>query len=126
MPILKNAFKNVSRKSLPYNEGKIGGQDYLDRVAGVQVGEGSKVMRMDQTGMWLGAATFAQAPFSVDMEGNLVASSATFGQYLAKAVTGQTLSGDFSVGASNVLIDGSNQRILINDGSDNRIVIGNV
>jgi len=92
----------------------------------VAIGQGSKVFRGDQSGIWLGASLFADAPFSVDMEGNLVASSATFGQYLARAGTGQTLTGNFNLNDSNVLIDGANSRILINDGTDNRIVIGEI
>jgi len=45
---------------------------------------------------------------------------------LLKAGSSQTLSGDILVGGSNVKIDGANTRILINDGTNNRIVIGNV
>lgn len=126
MSVLKKAFKDVKRKSLPYNDGKVGGQDYLDRVAGMQVGEGTKVLRADQSGFWLGAATFAAAPFSVDMEGNVTASSATLGQYLSKTGTSQNMTGDIDLGASNITLDGANKRIIINDGSNNRIVIGDV
>jgi len=211
------------------------------------IGKGSKVFRADQSGIWLGAEQFTDAPFSVDMLGNVVASSADFsgsgytkinifkqtgiptsiavgdlwfdtddgnklyragaigattiaeGQWeavqdatiadaqstadskinvfaqdaiptsiavgdiwydtndsnkpyraasvgadaitaeewvlvndlraadaLLKAGTAQVLSGDFGVGSSSVKIDGANGRIVINDGSDDRIVIGNV
>jgi len=68
--------------------------------------------------------------FIVDEDGNLTATSATFGQYLSKAGTNQVLAGSVLVGngagGSSVLIDGANNRILINDGTNNRIVIGNV
>lgn len=77
MNIIKDAFNNIMRKQLPKREG-VAGQDYLDRVAGLQIGQGSKVMRSDQSGLWLGASQFADAPFSVDMDGNLSANSATF------------------------------------------------
>jgi hypothetical protein len=42
------------------------------------IGKGSKVFRADQSGIWLGAEKFTDAPFSVDMEGNVVATSADF------------------------------------------------
>lgn len=35
-----------------------------------------------------------------------------------------TITGTFTVGASNVIIDGANKRILVNDGTNNRILIG--
>jgi len=120
----KVGFKDISRRSLPYSDGKIGGQDYLDRVAGMQVGEGTKVMRMDQSGMWLGAATFAAAPFSVDMQGNVTATSATFSAYLSKAGTSQSLTGDFNLNDGNVKVDGANKRFLINDGTNDRVLLG--
>lgn len=62
--------------------------------------------------------------FTVDNQGNMVASSATFGQYLSKAGTSQALAGDIQVGNGNVKIDGANKRIIINDGSNDRILIG--
>lgn len=42
------------------------------------IGQGSKVFRADQSGIWLGAEKFTDAPFSVDMLGNVIASSADF------------------------------------------------
>ena len=90
------------------------------------IGQGSKVFRADQSGIWLGAEQFANAPFSVDMEGNIIATAGTFGQYISKAGTGQALTGDFNLNDGNVKIDGANHRILINDGTNNRIVIGEI
>lgn len=93
-------------------------------------GYGDAVFGSDVNGIWLGAAEWAGAPFRVDMQGNVVASAATFGQYattaaaLLKAGSSQTLTGDIQVGTGNVKIDGANKRILINDGSDDRILIG--
>lgn len=62
--------------------------------------------------------------FTVDINGNVVATSATFGQYISKAGTSQAFTGNMNVGASNVKIDGANKRIIINDGSNDRILIG--
>jgi hypothetical protein len=47
-------------------------------LSAIAVGNGSKVFRGDQSGIWLGAEQFTDAPFSVDMEGNVVAKSADF------------------------------------------------
>jgi len=77
-----SAFDDIPRKSLPQQTGKIAGSDYFDRVAAFQIGEGSKVLRADQSGLWLGASTFADAPFSVDMEGNAVGNSMTISGYI--------------------------------------------
>lgn len=56
---------------------------YLENVRTLQVGFGSKVLRADQQGLWMGAADFASAPFSVDMDGNLIANSVTLSGYIA-------------------------------------------
>lgn len=43
---------------------------------------------------------------------------------ILKAGSSQTLSGDIQVGGANVKIDGANGRILINDGSYDRVLLG--
>ena len=43
---------------------------------------------------------------------------------LLKSGSSQNLTGDVEVGTGNVKIDGANKRILINDGTDDRILIG--
>lgn len=57
------------------------GED-LTRVRSLQVGFGSRVLRIDRQGLWLGAERFADAPFSVDMDGNMVATSLDLSGYL--------------------------------------------
>lgn len=76
--------------------------------------------------IWAGHANPASAPFSVDKDGNLIASSATFGQYLTKTGTSQDFTGSINVLNSRLLMDGVNGRIVVNDGTTNRIVIGDV
>lgn len=231
--VVKDAFKNVKRRRLSDPQTKIAGQSDLRRVAAMEVGSGSKSLKVDGSGLWLGAREFASAPFSVDMEGNVTASSAnlsgsgytkinifkqnsiptsiavgdlwfdtndnnklyraggagadeikagewelvgtsttvfaqastptslnegdiwfdtgndnrpyraasigadqiTAGEWeavddqraadaLLKAGTSQNLSGDIDVGTGNVKIDGGNKRIIINDGSNDRILMG--
>lgn len=77
MDVIKDAFNDIDRQPLPVKEG-IGGLDYLNNVMALQIGQGSKVLRSDESGLWLGGSRFADAPFSVDMEGNMRAESATF------------------------------------------------
>ena len=43
---------------------------------GVQVGRGDSVFKADRNGIYLGNADFADAPFSVDLEGNAIFTSA--------------------------------------------------
>ena len=95
----------------------------------LSVGSGSKVFRADEQGIWLGAEKFQNAPFRVDMEGNLYASSAVIGNYLSKVDNGQILTGSIYVGNPSggyVFLDGNNIRILLHDGTVNRGVWGNV
>lgn len=58
------------------------GDDVFNSVASMQVGFGSQVLRIDRQGIWLGAADFASAPFSVDMAGNMTATSLDLSAYL--------------------------------------------
>lgn len=55
------------------------GSQYFRDVQELQVGSGSKVLRVDQQGLWLGAERFVDAPFSVSMTGEIVATGLTLG-----------------------------------------------
>ena len=81
MQVIDYAFNDIERKDLPEKPEGIGGAQYLDNLSALQIGFGSKVFRGDRSGIWLGAEKFADAPFSVDMLGNVIASSATFSAY---------------------------------------------
>lgn len=72
------------------------GNRQLNKVETLQVGYGSKVLRVDRDGIWLGAEKFADAPFSVDMEGNITATTLNLSGYLE---VGEAL-GD--IGAGNI------------------------
>lgn len=100
--IVKNAFKTVKRRPLPKKSGKVYGQSYLDRVSGIQVGEGTKVLRADQSGFWLGDAKWATAPFRIDMQGRAY----------------------FESDDGKLTIDAVNNRLIVNDGTNDRILIG--
>ena len=75
------AFNDVEDKGLPVKEG-IAGDTYLNNLLGLQVGAGSEVFRSDSSGIWLGASKFIDAPFSVDMDGNLIATSSSISGYI--------------------------------------------
>lgn len=101
------AFNDVKEIPLQSATGKVYGELDLSNIGQAAIGFGTQVFRADQQGIWLGAKKFVDAPFSVDMEGNLIASTATFGQYLTKAGTGQNLTGQILIyngGTPSILI----------------------
>ena len=79
---LKGAFNDIE---LPYGvqNGMMGNvnQGYfppptatvaqLDHVKQFQVGEGTKTFKIDSQGMWLGDKLFTDAPWRIDMNGNM-------------------------------------------------------
>jgi len=110
MPII-NAFNDVKRKPFPQPEG-IGGFDDLRSIAALQVGAGNRAFKSDESGIWLGAHKWADAPFKVDMQGNLVATQATIGG---------------SIVGANITLGGAadvNGVMSIKDASDNLIIKG--
>ena len=120
-----DAYNNVPEYTL--NPSSKGIPDTLD-VGKMNVGFGDKSFKADESGIWLGADAFADAVFSVDMDGNLIASSATFTQFISKTGTNQPMSGTIRLGTgtgdASIILDGANKRIIINDGSHNRVLIG--
>lgn len=65
--------------SLGNTNGKIAGAPYMDGADSITIGAGNTGFRaVKGKGIWLGAKAFEDAPFSVDMYGNIFASSATF------------------------------------------------
>lgn len=65
-------------------------------------GSGNNIFGCDERGLWLGAADFDDAPLRMYMNGNI---------YL------QTDDGA-------IIIDTANKRIIVNDGSHDRVLIG--
>ncbi len=76
MPVIQ-AFNDVKRKELLPKKG-VAGMDDFRSVAAIEIGTGGRAFKADQSGIWLGANKFADAPFSVDMLGALAAKSAIF------------------------------------------------
>lgn len=75
---LASPYTNVPYETL---EPKDSFED-LSRVKALQVGFGSRVLRVDRQGLWLGADNFADAPFSVDMDGNIIATTLSLSGYI--------------------------------------------
>lgn len=86
-------FKDIETYSSP--EIPEGYQSF-EKAKTMQIGFGSKVFRGDRRGIWLGAEEPADAPFWVDMEGNMVATSLDLSNYLQ---VGEALS---DIGAGNI------------------------
>ena len=98
----------------------------LANLREISVGTGTEKFSVDiQKGMFLGSDKFDTAPFRVDLEGNIIATSGTFsGNTNWANVQAGTNESTLNVGAGNVKIDGANKRILINDGVNDRVLLG--
>lgn len=90
--IIIKGFTDV--EYIPYEP--VGDKSDLRDVRQLQVGFGSRVFRVDRQGLWAGAERFADAPFSVDWNGNMVATSLDLSGYLQ---IGEALS---DIGAGNI------------------------
>lgn len=73
------AFIDVKDRGL---EAEVAEGTAYSSFASVGVGSGSKVFRVDESGMWLGASKYADAPFKVDMAGNVTMTTATITGYI--------------------------------------------
>lgn len=94
-----DAFNYVTDIELEDPNGIIAGLNDLRRIAAMQIGSGDRAFHGDQDGIWAGAERIADAPFSVDMDGNLLANSATISGSIT-ATTGSI--GGFSIGADYI------------------------
>lgn len=67
-----NAFNDIPlRSAIPLND-KVAGSQYLNNLSSLSVGAGVSGMRVvNGKGMWLGAKEFANAPFSVALNGTI-------------------------------------------------------
>lgn len=100
-----SVFVDVSEKS--FNKEEATGTAFTSFGA-VGVGSGSKVFRVDESGMWLGAAKWADAPFKVDMDGNLTATSLTITGYIPTGGAAADVNGGVtSINAAKINISGA-------------------
>jgi hypothetical protein len=122
-----NPFNDVADVSIQPSSNMYG-QDVLNNLASLKIGQGAKAFKADESGIWLGGNKFADAPFSVDINGNIIATSLDLSSYLSKTGTNQPMSGTIRLGtgsgAASIFLDGPNKRIIINDGTYDRVLLG--
>ena len=130
-------IKEITQPPIPkYSDSPYKGSTGVRGFRELKVGAGNDIMKANAEGLFLGADNFTDAPFSVDYNGSLIASSGTFSGSIAGAsglfagtmnwsgVAAGTNTKALNVGDGNVKIDGANKRIIINDGTNDRVLIG--
>lgn len=93
-----NPYLNIPYATDPVKTNTRYGSDFFRDINELQVGFGSSVFRVDEQGLWLGAERFNDAPFRVDMQGNIYAASLDLTGYLE---IGEAL-GDVQASASTL------------------------
>lgn len=101
---IKGAFKDASSQMNEQERLRRAERSDLGKFKKATFGEGSNVLRFDENGLWLGAETFATAPFRVDMQGNMYLMSQS--------------------GSGYILIDAQNSRFIFHDGKNVQGVMG--
>lgn len=102
-----SVFNDVKNKSITASSDVVN-TSLLDNITSMKIGTGAQCFKADQySGIWLGANKFADAPFSVDLLGNVNASTLNLTNYISKTGTDQYLSG------SIVIRDGTTPAIFI-------------
>lgn len=111
-----NPFTDVAEKSFTVETPQGQGNTTFNSVG---IGTGSKVFRADSSGIWLGAAEFANAPFRVDMDGNATASSLTITGYVQEI--GGTYTSASGTGARVQLLPDANTGIVGYDSTNAKV-----
>ena len=89
-----NGWRLFSNGDVEFGSGKFRGD--------ISIGSGENVFKADSQGIYLGSATFANAPFSVSMAGALKSESGEIGGWTIGATTLST---------TNLTIDSANEKI---------------
>lgn len=100
--LLGSGFNDIKNPSLPDLTGRVAGTQFMNDLREMSVGTGSQVVRADESGLWAGANKFANAPFKVDMQGNIYIESAD-GKLVIDAVNNRIVIYDAS-GTARVLL----------------------
>lgn len=113
-----NPFTEIPFIPLPQRDATRGGR-YFPFAREISVGDGgANVFRVDKQGMWLGAETFALAPFSVSMLGEVIAEALTI---IGGTITGATIQTS-ALAATGIKLDTSSLRGY-NSSGDNTLTI---
>lgn len=99
------------------NQGKqmppiYGNNGIFDNVAALNVGQGANGLYLDKDGLRIGNSQTAQAPFSVDMEGNIVANDAQMNNTIMNSATFKDATGTTIIDAQG-LVSSTNFSALI-------------
>jgi hypothetical protein len=89
----------------------------FNRSNRLRIGSGDNIMMADKQGLWLGAKKFDNAPFRVDMEGNLVGLSLDAPTITGGTISGSSLSGSTITGGT-VRTSSGGTRVEMNGGSN--------
>lgn len=123
-----NPFNDVKEVAITSPSSDYFGKQIFDNLTSLKIGDGALAFKADESGIWLGGNKFADAPFSVDMAGNIIAGSLDLTTYVSKTGSNEQVSGIIRLGTgtgtASILLDGGNKRIVINDGTNDRVVIG--
>lgn len=83
-----SVFTDVKRPYVPIFDPRLQYGSYQgSNMSNLAVGKGTEAFKVDGDGMWLGATRFADAPFSVDMNGNMRSVSSAVGAGNARVET---------------------------------------
>ena len=119
-------IKEITQPPIPrYSDVPYKGSTGIRGLRELKVGGGDDILKVNAEGLFMGADNFTDAPFSVNYDGSLTATTGTFsGNTNWANVQAGTNENALNVGSGNVKIDGANKRIIINDGTDDRVLIG--
>jgi hypothetical protein len=93
-----SVFNDVKNKSITASSDVVN-TSLLDNITSMKIGTGAQCFKADQySGIWLGANKFADAPFSVDLDGNVIANSLDLTTYISKSGTNEQVSGTIRLG----------------------------
>ena len=102
---VKNVFNDINPNDR-YPEPERKDRPDLGDFKQMSIGEGDKVFRGDKDGLWMGAKSFATAPWRVDMNGNMYMKASSRDGY--------------------VMINATTASITVHDGVNARVQIGGI
>lgn len=98
-----NVFNDV--KDVPVTTAEnLYGTSLTQNVNSIKIGAGATAFKADESGIWLGANAFADATFSVSMDGKLTLTATD--------------------GTGSVIINSTDKTIIVNDGTNDRVRLG--
>lgn len=87
-----NPFTDIPEKAIIPSA--FWGSQVMENTKSIQAGAGNTAFKVDPDGMWMGADTFALAPFRVDMTGHVWATNIDLNQYVANGGAAADINGN--------------------------------